>query len=839
METSIQTMRGRNYYHLCTKFWGLILLLVLLCAIAYNDNVQCKLQNVTFAKDDSRFDEQDASLRSSPLVGEDLYKDHTRENEAKIMELIESMSVEEKVGQMLQLDVHIFIEPGTNNVNMEKLKEIVSKYKVGSILNAPCSEHDCVTTVKDWKNIINAIQGAVLNKSGGGNGIPILYGIDTVHGAQYVHGAAIFPQQLATASSFNTSHSYVMGVTGAKDTRAAGIPWVFSPILGVSSHALWPRNYETFGEDPLLVTEMGKAVINGYQGVNGSGLNTTEKVAACMKHFVGYPYPLNGMDRGPVRIPDSELMNIYVPSFEGAVEVNVASAMSGYHTLNDEPLGGSPKYLKTLLRDVMGFSGMMVTDYGVIEELTSLHHMVETLSEAISLSLDSSVDMSMAGWNPEYFDELVGLVRKGHVLESRLDDAVKRILRLKSKVGWNLQRYDQPNWFGNADSVGSSEDWNASLESARDSVILTKNENNILPLNANENVNVLFTGPAVRSCVWQSGGWSIHWTGGFSEEDFPQRSTAYDFVKDAFDSYPVSLSYSVGLHDDYADHETTVAEAVAKAKLSDVVVVGIGERPYVERGGNTDVAELDSEQQNLVREIQKVCQKVILVLFEGRPRVLDRDIVENAMGVLVSFYPGPMGGQAVGEILFGRVNPSAAMPLTYPASAHQIPYRYWHKWSYSAQIQNRGEKLCTVECFGKPLYEFGHGLSYSTFTFRNLRTDRELYENSKGKLFVEVSVDVKNTGRRRGKVPVLLFVRDVFRKGAAPETKLLKAFTKIELSPGEETTVNFGLNRRAFEFHTNRDAFGESVIENGKFILECGDIASGRIESTQIRIEIK
>eukprot|EP01135_Chromosphaera_perkinsii_P001803 Nk52_evm72s210 gene=Nk52_evmTU72s210 len=742
----------------------------------------------------------------------------------QVRDFISSMTVEEKVGQMMQLDVNSLMVPGTNSINETMLAAVVSKYKVGSILNAPCATMNCQTTPEQYQTIINAIQGAALNKNGGGNGIPILYGIDTVHGAQYVHGAAIFPQQLATASSFNTSHSYVMGVTGAKDTRAAGIPWVFSPILGVSSHALWPRNYETFGEDPLLVTEMGKAVINGYQGVNGSGLNTTEKVAACMKHFVGYPYPLNGMDRGPVRMPDSELMNIYVPSFEGAVEVNVASAMSGYHTLNDEPLGGSQKYLDKLLREVMGFDNMMVTDYGVIEELQTLHHMVPTFNDSVVAAMGTSIDMSMAGWNPSFYDALLSLVKDGKVPESKLDEAVGRILTLKEKVGWNLKRYEQPNWAGNAASVGSTEDWENSLEAARDSVILAKNSNFTLPFNQSISQSVLFTGPAIKSAVWQSGGWTLHWQGALSEDEFPTKTTVYDYVEQQTNAKNsnIKVSYSTGLNSNYSDYNTTVNEAVSAAKTSDMVVIGIGEAPYAEREGNINDGRLDEQQQSLVRAIQAVNSKVVLVLFEGRPRILDDDIVANSMAVIVSFFPGPMGGQAVGEALLGTTNPNAAMPITYPAATNQIPYRFWHKWSYDAYVQDSGSDMCTLDCFASPLYEFGHGLSYTTFAYSDLKTDSPSYKNNAADLSVKVSVVVKNVGNLKGKHPVLLFVSDLYRAKAAPEYKLLKGFEKIELEAGAEKTVEFVLDRKAFQFHTADDPFGATIIEDGDFTLTAG-----------------
>eukprot|EP01135_Chromosphaera_perkinsii_P012109 Nk52_evm47s2579 gene=Nk52_evmTU47s2579 len=787
-------------------------------------------------------------------VDDEKKKREESESARLIEEFIAGMTLEEKVGQMLQLDLLIFLIPGTNTLNETLLESHMRRYKFGAILNPPCILADCTTNVQQYRKIVNKVQQVAMRKDEKESdeavpGIPVLYGIDSVHGAQYVHGAAIFPHQLGIASTFDRAHSYTMGVIGGKDTRAAGIPWVFSPVLGVASHSLWPRNFETFGEDPFVVTEMGKAVILGYQGnPDGSEMNTTRKVAACMKHFVGYPFPVNGMDRGPVRIPESELMNIYVPSFMAAVkDANAASAMSGFHSLNDEPVGGSKRYLNGLLRSVIGFDGVLVTDFGTIKELTSLHRMVETFEDAVKLSVRRTVDVSMAGTEVDFFDTLVRLVRSNKVEESVVDEGVARILSLKNKVGWNLKRFEQPTWFDEETIVGTEDDWEKALSATRDSIILAKNEHySFLPLSQQNGQHILFTGPSIHSASWQSGAWTIHWRGALREDEFPRKTTVFDYVynKSMTDSeFDIKVSFTPGVNPDYRNYSETVEDAIFKAEKADVVVIGIGERPYAEREGNIEEARLDEEQQSFVRKIQNVNKNVVLVVFEGRPRVLDWDVVANAKAILIAFYPGPMGGQAVGEILFGEVNPNGAMPLTYPRASNQIPYRYWHKWSYSSWVESAESSSCTVECFGKPLFEFGHGLSYTNFSISRMTTDKVEYYfeperrvETKTKKEIDtkiiVSLDVVNTGNRKGKVPVLVFVSDLIRTAASAEHKLLKGFTKIDLDPGEMARVDFHLGREAFEFHTVSNPFGNAIIEEGKFQLSAS-VGSTATSTTQ------
>eukprot|EP00854_Cymbomonas_tetramitiformis_P010796 gene10796-12771_t len=648
--------------------------------------------------------------------------------------------------------------------------------------------------------------------------IPMVYGIDSVHGAVYVHGATIFPQQINAGAAFNRGLAHKMGRVTAKDTRMAGMHWAFSPILGIATQPLWPRVFETFGEDPHLASQLGVAMIQGLQGTRtGDTINTKVEVAACMKHFVGYSNPRTGHDRSPEWIPDRMLYQYYVPSFAAAVQQgHVATAMESYNELNGVPMVSSKQYLQELLRKDLRFEGMLVTDWEEIRNLHQWHQTASSFKEAVRIAMDrTSIDMSMVPNDTSFAELLLELVNEGFTLsppqmllhggggvisEDRVDVSLGRVLHLKAKLGLIQdpelmvqeaeEALEEEKISENV--VGSDEDRSLAMHMARESVVLLRNDNDLLPLQPAVSDKVLVTGPCAHSLSYLSGGWTLHWQGATTDASFTHGAT----LKDAIEQRSADPATKFSMV-----HHPAAVDAAAEAAYT---VVCLGEPNYAEKPGNIDDLAMSGGQLQLLRALKETDTKLVLLLIEGRPRLL-HGVADGVPAVLHGFLPGPEGGHAVSDIIFGAVNPSGRMPISYPRSAGQMPLQYWH---------------APTEDEAKFEFEFGDGLSYTTFEYTDVHLSKEKIRPGEA---ATVTLNVKNTGTVTGKEVVLLYIRDEYRS-TTPEVRMLKHFKKLELEPGQTRNVSFTVTCDDLAFVDTRM---EWVIEPGNFTLYVGQPKDG------------
>eukprot|EP01100_Stratorugosa_tubuloviscum_P014662 TRINITY_DN798_c0_g2_i1.p1 TRINITY_DN798_c0_g2~~TRINITY_DN798_c0_g2_i1.p1 ORF type:complete len:760 (+),score=331.53 TRINITY_DN798_c0_g2_i1:50-2329(+) len=697
-------------------------------------------------------------------------------NKKKAQDICSGLSLMEKIGQMSQLDISIILKPGTYQIDKELVKAFAQNYFIGSYLNSPSSGGGRAPTAQEWIEIITDIQSTSLEY---GNQIPIIYGLDTVHGANYVNGAALFPQQIGTAATFNLSHAEAVGEIGGKDTKAVGISWVFSPILDIATMPLWARVYETFGEDPFLAAEMGKAIIKGYQG-NNLTYYEESKVAACMKHFIGYCATRSGHDKVPAWIPDRLLSQYYVPPYISAIEAGVATAMESYADVNGVPVVASTQYLKTLLRDQLNFTGMLVTDYAEIEELHNFHYAAASIKEAVQITMSrTTIDMSMIPLDVSFPTFLYELVKEGSIPESRVDESCARVVELKVALGLFDNPIPDPN-NNLIPTIGSSQDRSRALDACRESITLLKNDNNLLPLSLSKSTKLLVTGPSANSIGLISGGWTINWQGTSDDSLFSYGSTILKAIQTITQGSSVTVQYSKGCNIDGSNTNEQLNDAINLAQQSDVLIVAIGEDHYAEIMGDISDLTLVQGQRDFVNALINTGKPIVLVLVEGRPRIL-AGIEDKVSSVVHTYLPGPEGGQALAEILFGIVNPSGRLPMNYPKNTGDIPFTYWHK----------------VTETGTVAWEFGTGLSYSKISVSNLQlSNQKMYENET----ISVSVSVTNSGPYTAKYSVLMYIRDQYRS-ITPEVKMLKAFEKIELQVGQSRVVNFEINSEMLSFY--------------------------------------
>eukprot|EP01121_Diplochlamys_sp_Union-15-3_P013409 TRINITY_DN4155_c0_g4_i1.p1 TRINITY_DN4155_c0_g4~~TRINITY_DN4155_c0_g4_i1.p1 ORF type:complete len:742 (+),score=152.75 TRINITY_DN4155_c0_g4_i1:117-2228(+) len=695
---------------------------------------------------------------------------------------------------MTQLDVSMILDYSTLQVDVKKLTSIVKEYGVGSFLNTPFTggpiKGKIGFNVTDWIAFLTQVQKIVMENSN--SSTPMVYGIDSVHGANYVYGATLFPHNIGVAASWNTDLANREGQITGKDSRAAGARWIFAPVLGVGVQPLWPRFYETFGEDPYLASVMGAAFITGVQG---SDMSREPNLAATAKHYLGYPAPKSGKDRTPAWIPDRMLKRYFVPPFAAAFEAGVASIMINSGEINGVPVHASSQYLSDLLRDELNFDGVAVTDWQDIEKLQFYHHIAATPAEAVEIAVNAGIDMSMVPTDLSFPQILYQLVQQEIIPESRLDESVARILNFKEQVGLYSNPYPDPKSPYIA-TVGSQTDRTVSLNLVQESVTLLKNERNILPLNASKPLKILVTGPGGNSLVNQCGGWTFHWLGASSNQEFPFGTTIYQGVQNIVGS---NVKYVEGCT---VTELTNFQEAVEAADNSDVVIVALAEAPESETVGDINDLNLPQAQIQFVNVLDQVGKPLIFVLLEARPRIFT-SIEDSSDAILHAYLPGPEGGQGIADIIFGRVNPSGKLPFTYPAYTGDIGVPYYHKYS-----ENKATS---------PLFKFGFGLSYTTFTYSDLKlnaTNLTIGHN------LQVNVTVSNDGKYSGKEVVQLYVSDVYAS-ITPEVSMLKRFTKIHLEPRQKTTLSFVLNQNDLSFYgINNDL----VIEPGLFIVQVGNL---------------
>ncbi|POY38537.1 beta-glucosidase [Solitalea longa] len=726
-----------------------------------------------------------AQTAATPLTSADIEK--------KIDELLAKMSLEDKVGQMTQISIEILLKTESGKVvephqlDLDKLSECIRTHKVGSILNVGGDAQ----TVANWQGVIETIQKMALESP---NKIPVLYGIDAIHGNNYTANSVLFPQQIAQAASFNPQMVRKAAEITAYETRASFTPWTFSPVLDLGRNQVWPRIWETFGEDPYLVAEMGKAMVKGFQGES----LVTDKfhVAACLKHYMGYSMPLSGHDRTPAWIPERELREYFLPQFAEAVKAGAKTVMVNSGEINGVPVHANKHILTDILKGELNFKGFAVSDWQDIEYLYQRHHVAKDNKEAVMMAINAGIDMSMVPTDYTFCDALIELAKEGKVPMSRIDDAVRRVLRVKFEV----DLFNNPT--GNAKdylAFNSADHSKVNYDVAAECVALLKNNNNILPLAST--AKILVTGPAAKSMRALNGGWSRNWQGLNSDVTEADKNNIFEGLQKTFGA--ANIDYSEGAS--FTD-ATSISEAVAKAAKADVIVLCIGENSYTETPGNIGDLDISKSQIELAKALAATGKPIVFVLTEGRPRVL-AEIEPLSSAVVHAFLLGNEGGNVIADVLAGKINPSGKLPYTYPRSSNSL-HNYYHKTT---------ETLPFDEWAGyNPQWEFGYGLSYTTFKYANLKvSNNQIAENGK----ITVSVEVTNTGKVAGKESVLLFAKDLVAS-ITPEAKRLRGFEKVALQPGETKTVSFEIDRERLSF-INNDL--KRVTEPGEFMIQIGD----------------
>src|SRR5882762_4590610 len=613
---------------------------------------------------------------------------------AAVEKLLGQMTLKGKIGQMTQLEIGMVTDGMDQSIriNSEKLHKAVAEYGVGSILNV----HDQALSVEKWHEIIRAIQEEAKKTR---LHVPVLYGIDTIHGPNYIAEGTLFPQPLAMAATWNPELMLRGSQIAAAETRKAGIPWSFSPVLDAGRQPLWSRLWETFGEDTYLATVMGVATVRGYEG---SDLSNPASVSASLKHYMGYSYPTTGGDRSPALIPENTLREYFLPAFAAAVKAGAHTVMVNSSEVNGIPGHANGYLLKDILRGELGLQGFVVSDWMDIKKLVGVHHVAANEKEATRIAVLAGIDMSMVPSDYSFSNLLFELAQEGKVPASRIDEAVRRILTVKFQMGL----FDDPlRGMESKTVVGSPESRQASLEAARESITLLKNENHLLPLS--KTAHILVTGPDADSLIPLNNGWTYTWQGDRASAYPKDYATILKAIQEKIGAG--NVTYVPGTT---VDHEVDVAKAVEAASKADAVVICIGEWAYAETPGNITDLTLPEAQLFLVHRIEETKKPVILVLTEGRPRIINR-IAGPAKGILMAYNPSNEGGQAIADILFGDVNPSGKLPITYPRWPNRL-FTYDHK-VFEGEDSGEGKML------GTPQFEFGSGLSYTSFAYSDLR----------------------------------------------------------------------------------------------------------------------
>jgi len=708
--------------------------------------------------------------------------------ERQVNELLGKMTVEEKVGQMTQITLQSFAgedKDGYVTLDPEKLRAGIVEHHIGSILN--CAGR--ARTVENWNEIITTIQMMAKNQTR--LGIPIIYGIDSIHGANYITDATIFPQNIAMAATGNGVLMYRLGEICAYETRAAGIPWNFNPVLGLGRQPLWSRFWETFGEDAYMAAAMGAAYVHGQQG---DDISDPTKVAACMKHYYGYSFPLSGKDRTPAWIPERMQRQLFLVPFGAAADAGVATAMVNSSEINGVPAHSSHYMLTDVLRGELGFDGFVVSDWVDIERLYTRDMVAHDRLEAVKMAVMAGVDMSMVPYDYSFYDALVELVKSGEVPMKRLDEAAGRILRVKLRLGLFENPYPDKS---RAVGFASGASQKVNLQCAREAMTLLKNDDNVLPLS--KDIKVLVTGPSADKLSLLNGGWTITWQGD-KEEYYPaEKDTILEGIEKKVGAENLTYIQAVDF-----DKAHSISSAVAAAEEADVIVACLGEPTYCETPGNIDDLTLSAPQLELVEQLAGTGKPIVMVLVEGRPRVI-RTIVDDVKAIVMAYLPGMEGGTAVADVLFGDANPSGKLPFSYPkwGSGHVC---YDHK----PCVEKDGNKY-------DPQWPFGHGLSYTSFAYSDLTLDKTKLGADE---VLNVSVTVTNTGKVAGGESVQLYLSDLVAT-ITPAVRSLKRFKKVSLEPGGSKTVSFALGWDDYAF-IGRD--NEAIVEPGKFKVAIGEL---------------
>ncbi|KAL4152368.1 hypothetical protein PRNP1_009299 [Phytophthora ramorum] len=711
--------------------------------------------------------------------------------EVRAQAIVDSFTTAQVIGQMTQVDISTVINPEDNSLNEDFVRAYAQQY-VGSYLNTIWDEplgDKYGWTATEWRAVVSRIQEISMEENGGH---PIIYGLDSVHGANYVTGAVIFGQQINSGASFNPDLVYKAGQITARDTQAAGIPWVFGPILEISQNPLWSRTYETFSEDPHLVTVMGEAIIRGLQSYN--------QTAACMKHFIGYSKTPSGHDRDNVIMDDFDLLNYFLPPFKAAMDAGAMSTMENYISINGEPVIASSRILNDLLRSDLGFDGLLVSDWAEINNLKDWHRVAETYEDAVRLSLThTSLDMSMVPNDTAFINYTENMLEGYPQYETRLRESAKRIIKTKLQLG--LYENHMPGAEFEF-QVGNDEDKAVALDLARESIVLLKNNESVLPL-AKE-ASVFLTGHSADNVGHQCGGWSIAWQGYSGNEMFPNGVSVRQGLENLVGND--SFSFFNGLYDNGSYSEADLATAVEMARQHEYTIAVIGEKQYTEKPGDIDDLALPAGQIEYVEALAATGTKVIVVLFEGRPRLLG-SLPDSASAIIDGLLPCELGGQAMAEIIYGDVNPSGKLPITYPKDPANIAIPYYHRVNTQCAYDH-----CWME------WDFGAGLSYTEFNYSAVSLDTTAITSADAT--VTATVTVTNVGTRAGKETVMLFLTQPFRTISVPEVKMLKKFKKIELQPGESQEVSFALTAYDWSVYDPQIGKGlKKITEDSNYVV--------------------
>jgi len=708
----------------------------------------------------------------------------------RVGQLLSQMTLEEKVGQMTQIDLIVVAADADKRaefpIDPAKLEDAVVNRHVGSILNTPFTPDNRAQPIDTWRQMMQAVNAAGLKTR---LKIPVIYGIDAIHGATYTQGATLFPQAINMAATFNPELSFQEGEITAREIRASGLPWNFAPVMDLGRQPLWPRLWETYGEDAHLASALGAAYIKGHQGEDFSA---PDKAATCLKHFVGYSYPLNGKDRTPAWIGERALREYFLPGFEAGIKAGSPCVMVNSGEVDGIPGHANSHYLKTLLRDELDFKGVAVSDWEDIKRLYTRDKVAASMREAVKIAVMAGVDMSMVPFDFSFTDLLLDLAKSGEVPMWRIDEAVGRILTVKFQAGlFDRQRTPLPV----EDNFATEEAQAVNRQAARESIVLAKNAGGLLPLP--KTARILVTGPTADSLSAMNGGWTITWQGD-AEELYPKdKPTVLAALKQKTAgniTYIPSSSFT---------EERDIEQAVAAAQNHDVILLCLGEKAYAETPGNIDSLNLEPAQLKLAQTMIDTGKPVVLLMLGGRPRIIT-PIAEQAAAVVLAFLPGMEGGGAIADILYGDYNPNGKLPISYPRHGNAVT-AYDHKPSEAFE-QNTYN----------PLYPFGHGLSYTTFATSGLKVEKSRITAGENQT---VTVNVGNTGERAGEETVLLYLHDVAASVTRPN-KQLKAFKKIGLAPGQTKTISFTLTPEDLSF-IGQDL--KRIVEPGEFEVMVGN----------------
>ena len=717
--------------------------------------------------------------------------------EAQVEQTLKKLTLEEKIGQMMELVTDLFGANDKNGVfyiDEHKTDSILSRYKIGSILNAP---NTCAPTAKQWEKYIAQIQKISMKRIG----IPCVFGLDQNHGSTYTQGGTLFPQNINVAATFNREIARRSAEATAYETRAVSIPWTYSPTVDLGRDARWPRIWENFGEDCYLSSEMGKAMVYGFQGEDPNNIDQYH-IATSMKHFMGYGVPWTGKDRTPAYISPADLREKHFAPFLAGLQAGALTVMVNSASVNGMPMHANKDILTGWLKEETGWDGVLITDWADINNLYTREMVAKDKKDALRIAINAGIDMIMEPYSCDACGYLVELVKEGKIPMSRIDDACRRVLRMK----YRLDLFKNPTQkLKNYPKFGGEEFAKLALEGATESMVLLKNEGNILPLQHGK--KILLTGPNANQMRCLDGGWSYTWQGHRADEFAGKYNTIYEAFCNEYGKENVILNQGVTYNEKgkyWEENEPQIQGAVAAAKDADVIVACIGENSYTETPGNLTDLWLSENQRNLVKELAKTGKPVVLVLNEGRPRLI-ADIEPLAQGIIDILIPGNMGGDALANLVSGKSNFSGKMPYTYPKEINSLANYDFKKseevgtmegaYDYNAKITQQ--------------WGFGYGLSYTTYKYSNLKVSQSDFRHGD---IIKVSVDVKNTGKVAGKESVLLFSSDLIAS-MVPDGRRLRAFDKVELQPGETKTMTFELKADDLAF----------VGWNGKWRLEEGD----------------